>query len=118
MVSLQRGDEVMAVPIYLPADPEIGAPEVPAVPERTEKFVRNTTILLREVRGGPPGTAIIAYSGLAVVVATFIALIAITARRVPPVPPSPSGPYDRLTSPPAWCCSRRWRTPSPARSAR
>jgi hypothetical protein len=69
MVSLQRGDEVMAVPVYLPADPEIGAPEVPAVPERTEAFVRNTTILLREVRGGPAGAAIAAYSGLAGVVA-------------------------------------------------
>ena len=107
MVSLQRGDEVMAVPVYLPADPEIGAPEVPAVPERTEKFVRNTTILLREVKGGPAGAAIAAYSGLAVVVATFIALIAITARRVPPVPPPPSGPFDRLTSPPAWAATAR-----------
>ncbi|HVL06591.1 MAG TPA: hypothetical protein VM388_11415 [Acidimicrobiales bacterium] len=101
MVSLQRGSEVMAVPIYLPADPEIGAPEVPAVAERTEPFVRNTTILLREVRGGPPGTAIIAYSGLAVVVATFIALIAVTARRVPP-PDGPGDPLARYTTPPAW----------------
>jgi hypothetical protein len=101
MVSLQRGDEVMAVPVYLPADPEIGAPEVPAVPERTERFVRNTTILLREVRGGPPGTAIIAYSGLAVVVGIFITLIAITARRVPP----PEGPGDRYSSPPVWAAA-------------
>lgn len=106
MVSLQRGDEVMAVPIYLPADPEIGAPEVPAVAERTERFVRNTTILLREVRGGPAGAAIAAYSGLAVVVAIFITLIAITARRVPPVAPPP-GPSDRLTSPPAWAATAR-----------
>jgi hypothetical protein len=106
MVSLQRGDEVMAVPVYLPADPEIGAPEVPAVPERTEPFVRNTTILLREVRGGPPGAAIIAYSGLAGVVAIFITLIVVTARRVPP----PDGPYDPLagyTTPPAWAAPAR-----------
>jgi hypothetical protein len=107
MVSLQRGDEVMAVPVYLPADPEIGAPEVPAVPERTERFVRNTTILLREVRGGPAGAAIAAYSGLAVVVAVFITLIAITARRIPPVSPPP-GPSDRVTSPPpAWAATAR-----------
>ena len=106
MVSLQRGDEVMAVPIYLPADPAIGAPEVPAVAERTEKFVRNTTILLREVRGGPPGTALFAYSGLAVVVATFITLIAMTARRVPP-PDGPGDPYARYTSPPAWAAPAR-----------
>lgn len=106
MVSLQRGSEVMAVPIYLPADPEIGAPEVPALPERTERFVRNTTILLREVRGGPAGAAIAAYSGLAVVVAIFITLIAVTARRIPPVEPPP-GPSDRLTSPPAWAATAR-----------
>jgi hypothetical protein len=106
MVSLQRGDEVMAVPVYLPADPEIGAPEVPAIPERTERFVRNTTILLREVRGGPAGTAVIAYSGLAVVVATFITLIAITARRVPPVGPPAGGPPSEYL-PPAWAAGAR-----------
>ena len=101
MVSLQRGKEVMALPVYLPADPEIGAPEVPAVPVRTEQFVRNTTILLREVRGGPPGIAIIAYSGLAVVVAIFITLIAITARRIPP-PEDSEDPLAHYTTPPAW----------------
>jgi hypothetical protein len=107
MVSLQRGDEVMAVPIYLPADPEIGAPEVPAVPVRTERFVRNTTILLREVKGGPPGAAVAAYSGLAVVVAIFITLIAVTARRVPPVPPSAGGGSSSEYLPPAWAASAR-----------
>ncbi len=105
MVSLQRGDEVMAVPVYLPADPEIGAPEVPAIPVRTEKFVRNTTILLREVKGGPAGARVAAYAGLAIVVASFIALIALTAHKVPPVSP-PSGPSDRWSSPPAWAPAR------------
>jgi hypothetical protein len=100
MVSLQRGDEVMAVPVYLPADPEIGAPAVPAVPERTERFVRNTTILLREVRPGPAGAAVAAYSGLAVLVAVWVGLIALAARRVPP----PSPPSD------GWSAAR----PSPA----
>ncbi|HEV2759453.1 MAG TPA: hypothetical protein VGV86_07800 [Acidimicrobiales bacterium] len=101
MVSLQRGDEVMAVPVYLPADPEIGAPEVPAVPERTERFVRNTTILLREVKAGPAGAALAAYAGLSVVAAVYIGLIALTARRVPPFS-GPSDPPDRLSAPPAW----------------
>ena len=48
MVGLQRGEQVMAAPIYLPADPEIGASAVPALPERQTAFVRNTTVLLRE----------------------------------------------------------------------
>ena len=101
MVSLQRSDEVMAVPVYLPADPEIGAPEVPAVPVRSERFVRNTTILLREVKDGPAGAAVAAYAGLSIVVAVYIGLIALTARRVPPFS-GPPGPPDRLSAPPAW----------------
>ncbi|HEV3496933.1 MAG TPA: hypothetical protein VHA34_11335, partial [Actinomycetes bacterium] len=100
LVSLQRGDEVMAVPVYLPADPEIGAPAVPAVPERTERFVRNTTLLLREVRPGPAGAAVAAYSGLAALVTIWIALIAVAARRVPP-PSPPSGGWSAARPPAA-----------------
>ncbi len=92
MVSLQRGNEVMAVPVYLPADPQIGAPAVPAVPVRTEQFVRNTTVLLRESHRGPADAAIAAYSGLAILVAIWVTLIAVGARRVPPVgTPAPGG---------------------------
>ncbi len=104
MVSLQRGSEVMAVPIYLPADPQIGAPAVPAVPERTERFVRNTVVLLREVRPGPAAAAVAAWSGLATLVAIWVGLIAFIARRrVPPVsPPPPADPSGHSSSPPAW----------------
>jgi hypothetical protein len=102
MVSLQRGSEVMAVPIDLPADPDIGAPAVPAVPERTERFVRNTVIMLREVRPGAAGTAMVAYAGLAVIVALYVSLIAFTARRVPPVTSSSPDEPDRYSSTPAW----------------
>ncbi|MDQ4091821.1 MAG: hypothetical protein M3163_16220, partial [Actinomycetota bacterium] len=101
MVSLQRGNEVMAVPIYLPADPEIGAPEVPAVPERTEQFVRNTTILLREVKTGPGGPAWVAYLGLAGLTSIWVALIIIAARRVPPAGPGST----RRSSPPVWAAA-------------
>ena len=92
-IGLQRGNEVMAVPVYLPADPEIGAPAVPAVPERTERFARITTVLMREVRPGPPGAALAAYAGLALLVSTWIALIVVGARKVPPTaaPPAAGG---------------------------
>jgi hypothetical protein len=105
MVSLQRGNEVMAVPVYLPADPQIGAPAVPAVPERTERFVRNTTILLRETHRGPATAAIFAYSGLGLLVAIWVTLIAVAARRVPPprpavaVPPSSWPPMEYPAAP-------------------
>ncbi|HEX3622510.1 MAG TPA: hypothetical protein VHT97_09355 [Acidimicrobiales bacterium] len=103
MVSLQRGNEVMAVPVYLPADPAIGAPEVPAVPVRTERFVRNTAILLREVRPGPANAAVAAYSGLAILSAIWITLIVVGARKVPPMGPgaSPDARPQARYSPPA-----------------
>jgi hypothetical protein len=82
MVSLLRGDQVMAAPVYLPADPEIGAPEIPAVPSRDVSFVRNTTLLLREQHPGPAWPAVLAYSGLAVLIAAWVALIAYTAVRI------------------------------------
>lgn len=82
MVGLQRGDQVMAAPIYLPADPEIGEPEVPALAERRVAFTRNTTILLREARSGSPGAAIAAYVGVALVAMTWLALLTLTVTRV------------------------------------
>jgi len=98
MVSLQRGSEVMAVPIYLPADPNIGAPAVPAVPERTERFVRNTAILLREVHPGPAGAAVAAWAGLSTLLVIWVGLIGFIARRDPPVVPSPpAGPSGYYT---------------------
>jgi hypothetical protein len=82
VVSLARGDELMAAPVYLPADPEIGAPEIPALPERTTPFVRNTTLLLREQHGGPAWPALAAYAGLAILVVVWVGLMAFIARRV------------------------------------
>jgi hypothetical protein len=86
MVGLQRGDEVMAAPIYLPADPEIGAGEIPAVSERREAFVRNTDLLLREAKDGPTWPALAAYAGFAVVASTWFALLALAATRIAPTP--------------------------------
>jgi len=81
VVSLQRGAEVMAAPVYMPADPEIGASAVPAVAERRVVFQRNTDVLLREATEGPAWPAVLAYSGLAALVALWVALLAVTATR-------------------------------------
>ena len=101
VVSLQRGNEVMAVPVYLPADPQIGAPAVPVVPVRTERFVRNTTVLLREVRPGPAGAAMAAWSGLTLLVVVWVSLIVVAARNGPsPDPDLPAASWTRVTYPP------------------
>jgi hypothetical protein len=86
MVGLQRGDEVMAAPIYLPADPEIGASAAPAVPERQEPFVRNTEVLLREAHDGPAWPAVVAFGSLALMLAGWLALFALAAVRIPALP--------------------------------
>ncbi len=76
MVGLQRGSEVMAAPIYLPADVEIGAAAVPALPERRTPFLRNTEVLLREAHDGPAWPAAVAYLSLAAMVAAWTGLFA------------------------------------------
>jgi len=85
MVGLQRGDEVMAAPIYLPADPEIGASAIPAQAERRVAFSRNTDILLRELKDGPAWPALLSYAGVAVVLTMWLALFTRTAIRVRPL---------------------------------
>ena len=90
-VNLIRGDQVMAAPVYLPADPEIGAPAVPAIARRQVAFVKNTTLLLRERHPGPAWPAVAAWSGFTGLVALWVALMAMGARRFgraqsPPLP--------------------------------
>lgn len=101
LVALQRGDQVMAVPVYLPADPEIGADEVPAVAERREAFVRNTDLLLRERHDGPAWAAVAGYGGLLVMVAGWVALLGFTAHRLTPAVGSPTGSTGPRNEPPA-----------------
>lgn len=51
LLRLHRGAEMMALPIYLPADPAIDAAEIPAV-DRTMAFGSEKTYLLRETHPG------------------------------------------------------------------
>jgi hypothetical protein len=92
MVGLQRGSEVMAVPVYLPADLEINAPAIAALPQRHAAFVRNTAILLREQHGGPTWPGVAGYSGLAIMVALWTGLIAFVANRLSSASAEPAVP--------------------------
>jgi hypothetical protein len=51
LLRLHRGAEMMAVPIYLPADPDIHEPAIPAV-DRTARFQTERRFLLRETHDG------------------------------------------------------------------
>ena len=68
----------MAVPVYMPVDPEIGAREIP-LGDRTVAFTRDTALLMREAKGGPPIVARLIYAVLLLIVATWIALLAFAA---------------------------------------
>ena len=81
----------MAAPIYLPADPEIGASAIPAVAERRVPFSLNTDILLREGKDGPAWPALAAYAGVTLVVALWLSLFTRVASRLRP-PSSSRGP--------------------------
>jgi hypothetical protein len=55
MVRLQTGNEILAVPIYLPKDTAIPAPKVRAPQTFTRPFVSDHQILQREQKPGVPG---------------------------------------------------------------
>jgi hypothetical protein len=54
-VRLQRGREVLGLPIYMPADEAIPAPKVPAKANFTRAFVADHDLLQREQKPGVPG---------------------------------------------------------------
>lgn len=78
MVVLDRGDEVMAAPIYLPADPAIKATAVPAVARRKVLFVQDTKVLLREAKPGPPLPATLAYTVWGLSTVLWVGILAFT----------------------------------------
>lgn len=72
-VRIAKKDLMVAVPVYLPADPEIGASEIPLVPRREATFQRDTELLLREARAGESLPAVIAYSAILTLALVWVA---------------------------------------------
>jgi hypothetical protein len=72
ILRLHRGAEMMAVPIFLPADPDIDEPEIPAV-DRTVPFASERTYLLRETHEGTAWMAPVVHLFLALVCAAWAA---------------------------------------------
>jgi hypothetical protein len=87
LVRLHKGSKMVAIPVHLPADPEIGAVEVPAV-DRTTQFVREGRYLMRESHGGAAWFAVLIYCLLATVAAVWVAAFILAASRVPRDEPS------------------------------
>jgi hypothetical protein len=74
LLRLHRGAEMMAVPVYMPADPEIGASEIPAK-DGPVRFVRDQRLLMREAHAGSPWPARFIYAVLAATVVAWLAAL-------------------------------------------
>jgi hypothetical protein len=93
MVRLHTGDSLVGVPIFLPEDRAIPAPEVPAESTFTRDFVRDLVLLQRERKDDVPGAlSAIAYLVVAAIAAALIALIAWALLRLERAGPRPRVP--------------------------
>lgn len=102
LVALQRNDEMMSAPVYMPVDPGIGFAGRPAI-DRSVDFVRNTTLLLPETRPGDPTVRTLSWGVLVVVIGIWVALVVRTTKWIPRLaemqaakvaaaPPTPKNP--------------------------
>jgi hypothetical protein len=103
MIRLHTGDSLVAVPIFLPEDRAIPAPEVPAEARFTREFVRDVVLLQREKKDDVPGAlSLIAYLTVAAIAAALIVLIAWTLLRLEGAarrPPAPRAPREASRTP-------------------
>jgi len=86
MLRLHTGAVMMSAPVFLPADPEIGVPEIPAE-SRTIAFGNEEQYLMREVKGGPNTVKLLAYSIVGLVAVAWAAAFVLAAVRIPQHPP-------------------------------
>jgi hypothetical protein len=90
MVRLHVGSAILAMPIYMPGDAAIPAPEIPAKPQFVRAFQADHEVLRREERGAASWLTGAAYGVLAVVALAWLAAIGIAVtrfeRRVSAVP--------------------------------
>ncbi len=88
MIRLHSGSSLTAVPIFLPRDAAIPAPEVPARASFSRGFVDETQLLQREKTGGSPALVAIAYATVASISLSLLALLAWSLHRLA-FPPRP-----------------------------
>jgi hypothetical protein len=79
MLRLHRGASMVAIPVWMPADREIEASEIPAV-SKTAAFQTEQQYLLREQKPGSPWFSIIVYIVLAGIAMIWTGLLVIAGR--------------------------------------
>ncbi len=93
LLRLHKGDSVQAVPIFLPEDSAIPAPEVPAAKTFTRHFEADKKILQREATGGSVGLQRAAYAVLGLLGLIWIGSLGWGLRRLDRAALDPSAPY-------------------------
>jgi hypothetical protein len=83
LLRLHRGNDMMAVPLYLPADPDIDEPEIPAI-DRTMAFGSEREYLLRETHSGSGWMSPVVHGFLASVAAIWALAFVVAVRRLAP----------------------------------
>ena len=86
MLRLHTGAVMMSAPVFLPADPEIGAPEIPAE-SRTIAFGGEQQYLMREVKPGPNTVMVLAYVIVGLVAVAWVGAFVLACTRIPKRPP-------------------------------
>ena len=89
LVRLQRGAELSAIPVRFPLDPQILAPEIPAV-NRTAPFQRDSKLLMRESHRGNPLTARIIFALLGAIVLSWLTVLYLAGRGILTGTPAPA----------------------------
>ena len=82
MIRLHEGASIMSVPIFLPADPAIPVPGVPAEPQFTRPFVADRLVLQREQKTAAPALWTAAYGAVLAITLGFLLLLAWGVHRV------------------------------------
>lgn len=98
LVRFANHDVLAAVPVYLPADPEIGASEIPVRREQSVEFRRDTDFLLREAREGPAWPAIVAYTAILSLALAWVTGLAFSYRAVARGGKPTAGPQGRAAT--------------------
>jgi hypothetical protein len=82
LIRLHTGSAIVAVPVYMPADPAIPADEVPAERSVTRDLVPDKQLLLREAKDTPAWFSMVGYAALGAIVVVWMAVLAWGLRRM------------------------------------
>jgi hypothetical protein len=101
LVRLHTGRDLMALPVYMPADPGIPAPMVPPWPNVTRTFQPEKSVLQREAVGGSQDLQRPAYAVLGLLGLAWVGSLAWGLRRLERAGAASSGVEQQRPAPPA-----------------